>query len=82
MKRGESHTGSCDIEARASEFVVEAEWLISASSNREDAFELVFGLGGPYMSLFPSLDDRLALRELPARGHVIAMLCGLPSIGR
>jgi hypothetical protein len=81
MNRSEAHGGSRNIEARASEFIAQAEWLISASLNREDAFELIFGLGGPYMSLFPSIDDRLALRDLPARGHVFKMLSRLSASG-
>ena len=78
MDRWESHGGSNTIEARAAAFIEKAEWLISNAPSREDAYELIFGIGGPYMTLFPSIDDRLALRDLPARGRVFAMVERLP----
>ena len=77
---GEKSPGDrASIESRAREFLSQVEWLTSATPSREDAFQLIFGPGGPYIDLFPTMDDRLALRDCTARGMVFAILSRLPS---
>lgn len=70
MDERQSDGDLTSIESRAWEFVAHVEWLTSTTPNREDAFDLVFGLSGVYVKLFPTLDDRLALRELQRPGTI------------
>lgn len=79
MDERQSDGDLASIESRASEFLARVEWLTSTTPNREDAFDLIFGLSGVYVRLFPTLEDRLALRELPARHKVFTILAMLPA---
>lgn len=69
---------SPSIQARSAEFLTQAKLLTARTSSREDALQLIFGLDGPYRTLFPTIDDRLALRDLPARSQVFVLVCKLP----
>lgn len=82
MDERRSDGNVASIDARAKEFLAHVERLASTTSSREDAFDIVFGLGGSYVTLFPTMDDRLAFRELPTRRQAFAMLCRLPASGR
>ena len=73
--------GPSTIQARSKEFLTQAKLLTARTSSREDALQLIFGPGVPYLTLFPTTDERLALRDLPARSQVFALLYDLPARG-
>lgn len=79
MDGDRSHGDLASIKSRAREFLAQVEWLTSTTPTREDAVQLIFGPGGPYTDLFPTMDDRLALRECTARELVFEILSRLPS---
>ena len=67
------------IEARAAQLLVTAERMTTSGHNRKEAFWGIFGVGGAYVTLFPTMEDRLALRELPARKELFSLLRMMPS---
>jgi len=66
------------IEARAAQLLAHAEWMTNLVEDRTEAFLGIFGLGGSYVTLFPTMDDRLALRDLPARRELFSILWRMP----
>lgn len=54
-----------ELADRAQQFINHVAQVVSIAGDREAAFQAVFGYGGLYLRMFPTLDDRLALRDIP-----------------
>lgn len=78
MERKPFKEGASTIEARATQLLAHAEWMANSGQDRTAVFWGIFGLRGSYVTLFPTMDDRLALRDLPARRELFALILRTP----
>lgn len=74
---------SSEFADRAQQFLRHVAQVASIAGDREAAFQAVFGYRGLYLRMFPTLDDRMAFRDLPlARAQVFRLVSGLPAKDR
>jgi hypothetical protein len=68
------------IARQARRFLERAEKETAAAGDREAAFETVFGHRRLYVSAFPTMEERMAFRDVPfARAELFKMLWRLPA---
>lgn len=64
-----------NIDDRARRFLERVERLAANTGDRETAFNAVFGHRGLYVSAFPTMEDRMAFRDVPlARAKLFTRL--------
>ena len=60
---------------RAERFIELAERVTTLTDNREVIFAAIFGHRGLYINEFPTLDERMAFRDVPfAREKLFSLL--------
>jgi hypothetical protein len=76
-KQGDVH--EADFSDRADQFLELVEQLTKITDNREAAFAAVFGYRGLYITELPTLDERMAFRDVPlARAKLFSFLYSRP----
>jgi hypothetical protein len=68
--------------ARAQQLLEQVEAIAATMPGREAAFHGIFGPGGLYVTALPTLEDRMAFRDVPrAREKLFSLLGHRPRGG-
>jgi hypothetical protein len=68
---------------RANQFLQQVEVLTLSAEDRQTAFNGIFGLGGLYVTSFPTMEERLAFRDVRlARSKLFTLLWRVPTAKR